>query len=227
MTMLRGTMIKMKMSDGAEIGVYHVEPTGARRGGLVLIQEIFGLTEHIKEQCDIYAAEGYEVLGPAIYDREAPGLQASYSPEDIQKALKVARELHPFDLSVKDSQTCIDALKAKGAVFITGYCYGGSVTWAAACRCNGLSAASGYYGSLIPALAGETPKCPTILHFGKHDHGIPLEGIEKVQAAHPDVKVYIYEAGHGFNSDRRSDYNDEAAKLARQRTLELFRANGG
>ncbi|HEV2563232.1 MAG TPA: dienelactone hydrolase family protein [Rhizomicrobium sp.] len=225
--MLRGKMIKMKMNDGAEIGVYHVEPTGARRGGLVLIQEIFGLTEHIKEQCDIYAAEGYEVLGPAIYDREAPGLQASYSPEDIQKALKVARELHPFDLSVKDAQTCIDALKAKGPVFITGYCYGGSVSWAAACRCTGLSAASGYYGSMIPALAGETPNCPTILHFGKHDHGIPLEGIEKVQAAHPDVKVYIYDAGHGFNSDRRSDYNEEAAKLARTRTLELFRTNGG
>jgi len=225
--MLRGKMIQMKMSDGAEIGVYHVEPTGARRGGLVLIQEIFGLTEHIKEQCDVYAAEGYEVLGPAIYDREAPGLQASYSPEDIQKALKVARELHPFDLSVKDSQTCIDALKAKGPVFITGYCYGGSVSWAAACRCTGLSAASGFYGSMIPALAGETPKCPTILHFGKHDHGIPLEGVEKVQAAHPEVKIYIYDAGHGFNSDRRSDYNDEAAKLARKRTLELFRANGG
>lgn len=225
--MARGKMITMKMSDGAEIGVYHVEPKGARRGGLVLIQEIFGVTEHIKEQCDAYADEGYEVLGPALYDREAPGLQAEYTPDDIQKCIKVARELHPFELSIKDTQVCIDALKGKGKVFITGYCYGGSVTWAAACRCDGLAAASGYYGSLIPALAGETPKCPTILHFGKHDHGIPMEGVEKVKAAHPDVAVYIYDAGHGFNSDRRSDYNAEAAKLAKQRTLELFRANGG
>ena len=148
---VKGKMTKMKMSDGAEIGVYHVEPQGARRGGLVLIQEIFGVTEHIMECCDSYAAEGYEVLGPALYDREVPGFQASYSPEDIQKAIKIARGEHPFDLSITDTQTCIDALKGKGAVFITGYCYGGSVTWAAAGRCEGLAAASGFYGGNIPA----------------------------------------------------------------------------
>ena len=224
---MRGRVIKMKMSDGAEIGVYHVEPTGKRRGGLVLIQEIFGLTEHIKECCDRFAAEGYEVLGPAVYDREAPGFEASYSPEDIQKAIKIARGEHPFDLSVKDSQTCIDALKAKGPVFITGYCYGGSVTWAAACQCTGLAAASGYYGGNIVQMIDQQPKCPTILHFGEHDHGIPMEAVNKIKAAHPEVKVYVYDAGHGFNSDRRADYNEAAHKLGMQRTLELFRANGG
>ena len=172
MSMARGKMCKMKMSDGAEIGVYHVEPKGARRGGLVLIQEIFGITEHIKDRAATATPmKAMRFSAPALFDREAPGLQASMEPEIIQKAIKVARELHPFDLSVKDTQTCIDALKAKGPVFITGYCYGGSVTWAAACRCTGLAAASGYYGSLIPALAGETPKCPTILHFGEKDHG--------------------------------------------------------
>jgi carboxymethylenebutenolidase len=224
---LRGKMISMTMSDGAGIGVYRVEPEGQRRGGLVLIQEIFGVTEHIKELCEGYAADGYEVLSPAIYDREEPGFQASYSPEDIQKAMRIARGEHPFDLSVKDAQICIDALKGKGAVFITGYCYGGSVSWAAACRCEGLAAASGYYGGMIAQMAEETPKCPTILHFGKHDHGIPLEVAEKVKALHPEVEVYIYDAGHGFNSDRRTDYNPEAAKLGRERTLALFRANGG
>ena len=225
---LRGKMIKMKMSDGAEIGVYHVDPVGQRRGGLVLIQEIFGVTEHIKEMCDKFAAEGYEVLGPALYDREAPGLQASYTPEDIQKAIKIARGEHPFELSIKDTQTCIDALKGKGPVFITGYCYGGSVTWAAACKCEGLAAASGYYGGNIYSMNDWQPRCPTILHFGKKDHGIPMEQVEKIKAAHPDVKVYVYEdAGHGFNSDRRDDYNEEAHKLGMKRTLELFRANGG
>jgi carboxymethylenebutenolidase len=222
---LKGKMISMQMSDGASIGVYHVEPEGARRGGLVLIQEIFGVTDHIKEQCDSYAAEGYEVLGPALYDREAPGLQASYSPEDRQKAIQIAFTEHPFALSVQDTQTCIDALASKGPVFITGYCYGGSVTWAAACRCSGLAAASGYYGSQILQLASETPRCPTILHFGKHDKGIPVESVEAVRARHPEVQVYIYDAGHGFNSDRRTDYHAESAKLARERTLALFRAN--
>lgn len=223
----RGNMISAAMRDGAAIGIYHVQPAGQRRGGLVLIQEIFGVTEHIREQADSYAAEGYEVLAPALYDREAPGLQASYSQQDVQNAMKIAREAHPFDLSIADTQACIDMLKDKGPVFITGYCYGGSVTWAAACRCDGLAAASGFYGSLIPQMAQETPRCPTILHFGKNDQSIPLDAIDKVKAFHPEVQIHLYDAGHGFNSDRRADYREECARLARQRTLELFRANGG
>ncbi|HEY0300664.1 MAG TPA: dienelactone hydrolase family protein, partial [Rhizomicrobium sp.] len=160
---VKGKMEKMTMSDGAQTGVYRVQPAGTRRGGLVLIQEIFGVTEHIMELCDGYAADGYEVLAPALYDREHPGFQASYSPEDIQVAIKLARAEHPFELSIADTQTCIDDLKARGHVFITGYCYGGTVSWAAACRLNGLSAASGYYGGNIGSMIDLTPKCPTIL----------------------------------------------------------------
>lgn len=224
----RGETSPLTMSDGASIGVYRVQPVGARRGGLVLVQEIFGVTEHIREQADAWADAGYEVWAPALYDREAPGLQASYSPEDVQMAIRIARVEHPFATSVADTQTCIDALAARGGpVFITGYCYGGSVSWAAACRCSGLAAASGYYGSMVPALVGETPRCPTILHFGRHDQGIALEGVETVRAAHPGVAVYLYDAGHGFNSDRRADYHAESARLARERTLALFRSNGG
>jgi carboxymethylenebutenolidase len=223
----RGQMIRMKMSDGAEIGVYHVGPTGDRRGGLVLIQEIFGVTEHIREQCDLFADQGYEVLAPALYDREVPGFEASYSEEDIQRAIQVARQLHAFEVSLKDAQTCIDALKGKGPVFMTGYCYGGSVTWAMAARSGDLAAASGYYGGMIPTQANLEPKCPTILHFGAHDHGIPMPGVERVAELHPEVGVYIYDAGHGFQSDRRTDYHEPSAKLARERTLALFHANGG
>ncbi len=224
---LRGKMEKKGMRDGAQIGVYRVQPEGARRGGLVLIQEIFGVTEHIMELCDGYAKDGYEVLAPALYDREHPGFQASYSPEDIQVAIKLARAEHPFDLSIADTQVCIDDLKARGPVFITGYCYGGSVSWAAAGRCAGLAAASGYYGGNIGQMIDLEPKCPTILHFGENDHGIPMETVQKVAAAHPKVQIYLYPAGHGFNSDRRSDFHPESAALARQRTLELFRAHGG
>ncbi len=101
------------------------------------------------------------MLAPALYDREAPGFEASYSPEDIQKAIKIARGEHPFELSIKDTQTCIDLLKDKGPVFITGYCYGGTVTWAAAGRCEGLAAASGYYGGNIGQMIDLNPKCPT------------------------------------------------------------------
>ncbi|OXE36848.1 MAG: carboxymethylenebutenolidase [Phenylobacterium zucineum] len=220
-------MISTAMSDGAEIGVYHVEPKGQRKGGLVLIQEIFGVTDHIKDLCHGYADDGYEVLAPALYDRVAPNFQASYEPQDIQQAIKVARELHSFPQALEDVQTCIDAMKAKGPVFITGYCYGGSVAWAMACRSPDLAAASGYYGSMVPSMADQIPKCPTILHFGRHDHGIPMDGVEAVAAKHPEVGVYIYDAGHGFNSDRRTDYDPASAQLARDRTLALFAANGG
>jgi carboxymethylenebutenolidase len=223
----RGQMIRMTMSDGAEIGVYHVGAKGPRRGGLLLVQEIFGVTEHIREQCDLYADEGYEVLAPALYDRVGPDFQATYEPDDIQKAIKVARELHSFPQALEDCQSCIDRLKASGPVFVTGYCYGGSVSWAMACRSPDLAAASGYYGSMVASMADQTPKCPTILHFGRNDHGIPMEGVEKVAALHPEVGVHVYEAGHGFNSDRRADFHQESADLARTRTLELFRANGG
>jgi carboxymethylenebutenolidase len=203
--MTRGTMTKMTMSDGAEIGVYQVEANGPRRGGLVVIQEIFGVNAHIRDVCEDYANEGFEVLSPALYDREAPGFETGYSPEDIQKAIKIARGEHPFDLSVKDALTCIDALAAKGKAFITGY-----------------------YGGQIATMNDRDPKCPTMLHFGETDHGIPMSDVDKIRSRHPDVQVFVYPgAGHGFNCNKRPDYDADAAKLAKQRTLELFKANGG
>lgn len=219
-----GTMVDLKVSDGATIKAYHTEPTGPRKGGLVLIQEIFGITDHIKETCDSYASDGYEVIAPSLFDRQHPGFQATYEQDDIQKSIKLASQNPPED-RMADLQAAIDLLKDKGPVFMTGYCYGGSLCWVGACRLQGLAAVSGYYGRLAPDYAGETPKCPTIMHFGEHDAGIPMEGVKKLQAAHPNIPIYVYDAGHGFNSDRRTDYNEECAKLARQRTLELFAAN--
>ena len=176
---------------------------------------------------DGYADDGYEVLAPSLFDREEPGFIAGYSPDEMQRAIKVARQDHPFDLSVADACACIAALKNKGPVFMVGYCYGGSVVWAAACQCDGLSAASSFYGSQVPAMGHRQPKCPVICHFGEHDHGIPLDGVKKFETAHPNVPVYIYDAGHGFNSDRADHHSEAAATLARRRTLDLFRKNGG
>lgn len=223
-----GEMIRMTMGDGADIAVYSAPAVGERRGGLVLVQEIFGVTDHIRDMADDYAAEGYEVLAPALFDREHPGFEASYTGPDFERAVELARTLHPFTQSMKDVQTCIDALKDKGPVFVVGYCYGGSVAWLSTTRLHGVAAASAYYGSLIPQFADEEPKAPVIAHFGRFDHGIPMEGVEKVAAKEwPNAEVYVYEAGHGFNSDRRKDYHEPSADLAKARTLELFRANGG
>ena len=223
-----GAFEKKTMSDGAEISVYHAEAEGKRRGGLVLVQEIFGITDHIRDLAEEYAADGYEVLTPALFDREHPGFEADYSGDGLARGVELARQLHPFDVSLADVQTCVDALAAKGPVFVVGYCYGGSVAWFAATRMHNVAAASAYYGSLIPGASTEVPKVPIVLHFGRHDHGIPMEGVEKLIAAdHPNATVHIYEAGHGFNSDRRKDYHEPSSDLAKERTLELFEANGG
>ena len=226
--MADGTMTRMMMADGVEVAVYHAAPSGARRGGLVLVQEIFGVTDHIRDLCDEYAQDGYEVLSPALFDREDPGFEADYTGEGFARAVQLARELHPFDQSLADVQTCIDALSPKGPVFVVGYCYGGSIAWFAATRMHGVTAASGYYGSLMPGAVTEEPKVPVLLHFGRFDSGIPMEGVDKVIARNwPNATVHVYEAGHGFNSDRRKDYHEPSADLARERTLEWFEAHGG
>jgi carboxymethylenebutenolidase len=222
-------MTIMKMSDGTQIGVYHAQPVGKRKAGLVLIQEIFGVTDHIRELCDEYAADGYEVLSPSLYDREHPGFEADYTGASFDRAVELARKLHPFEQSLADAQTCIDALKPKGPVFITGYCYGGSVAWRLAQTSDDLAAASCYYGGHVTTqYADEAPKCATIAHFGRYDTGIPMEGVEALIAkAHPTAQVFVYDANHGFNSDRRKDYHEPSADLARARTLGLFKACGG
>lgn len=217
------------MADGARIGVYRALPTGERRGGLVLVQEIFGVTDHIRDMADDFAGEGYEVLAPALFDREHPGFEADYTGPDFNRAVELARTLHPFDQSLADVQTCINDLAGRGPVFVAGYCYGGSVAWAAATRLERVAAASAYYGSMIPRFAEEAPpRAPVMAHFGRYDTGIPMDGVDAVIAkAFPNTQIHVYEAGHGFNSDRRKDYHEPSAELARERTLALFRAHGG
>jgi carboxymethylenebutenolidase len=222
-------MTTLKMSDDVEIAVYHVAAHGPRKGGLVLIQEIFGVTDHIRELCDEYAADGFEVISPALFHREAPGFECDYTGPQFAHAVDLARKLHPFDVSVTDAMTCIDALKDKGPVFITGYCYGGSLSWRCAQLSDNLAACSSYYGSLVPTMfADDAPKCATIAHFGRYDAGIPMDGVEAlITKAHPTAQIFVYDANHGFNSDRRKDYHEPSADLARERTLGLFRACGG
>jgi carboxymethylenebutenolidase len=210
--------------DGFELAAYHAKPDDARRGGLVLVQEIFGITDHIRELCDGFAADGYEVIAPSFYDRLEPGFAAGYDAEGIAKG-KDYSERTPWDQVQGDLQAAIDALE--GPVFVTGFCWGGAAAWLAACRCEGVAAVSGFYGRRIPEMIHETPKCPTILHFGRTDPSIPPEVVEFIIEAHPEAPVYLYEAGHGFVSNRRADYHEDAARLARLRTLQLFQRSSG
>ena len=209
--------------DGFEVSAYHAKPTDARRGGLLLIQEIFGITDHIRELADAFAEDGYETIAPAFYDRLEPGFAADYSQEAIAKGVDYSQKT-PWDQVAGDAQGAIDLLSPP--VFVTGFCWGGAATWLAACRCDGLSAAAAFYGRRITELNDETPTVPTILHFGKTDASISMERVEEIRAAHPDVPIYLYDAGHGFVSDRRADYDADSARLARLRTLAHFANNG-
>ncbi len=223
---LRGQMIELEGADGFSFGAYHVDPEGKRKAGLVLIQEIFGVTTHIKEQADRFAATGYEVIAPSLYDRIERGFECDYSEAGVKRALEI-REAHPLEDGIGDVEVCRAALAGKGKVFIAGYCFGGSLTWIAAARLPGFSAGSAYYGRLIVDHLDPVPPCPMICHFGEHDHGIPMEFFHKVQAVtdrHPHLETYLYPAGHGFQSDRRSDYHEESDKLAWERTMALFEA---
>jgi carboxymethylenebutenolidase len=206
-------------ADGFEFEAYHARPNDARRGGLVMIQEIFGVTQGMRDLADGFAEDGYEVLVPQMFDRREPGFATPRDPEGIAKGRGYVQAVG-YDNALGDVQACIDALK--GPVFITGYCYGGTIAWLAACRCTGLSAASAYYGGGIAGFADETPKVPTILHFGKRDAHITSEHWDRIAAAHPDIPLFLYEADHGFFSHDRSDYDPEPARLSRLRTLQLF-----
>ncbi|WP_088307577.1 dienelactone hydrolase family protein [Novosphingobium sp. B 225] len=230
-----GETIKITMADGFEMPCYHAVPAGERRGGLVLVQEIFGVTDHIRELCDEYAEDGYEVISPGLFERIEPGCALGYSGADWERAVQIARDEHDWEQGLDDTRRVIAWLKARfseiggGPLFIVGYCFGGSVAWRMAQTCDDIAAASCYYGGLIATrFADEAPRCATIAHFGRYDSLVPIEPVEALIAkGHPTAQHFIYEAGHGFNSDRRKDWHPESADLAKERTLMLFRALGG
>ena len=222
-------MIKLKSTaaDGFEFGAYHAMPEGKRRGGVIVIQEIFGIDQYVRADVERWAGLGFEAIAPSMYDRVKPGLDVGHDEAGMAEAFVAVRQSKPED-ALADLTACIAFLKPKGPVFVVGYCYGGAMTWQAAGRLEGISAASSYYGGGVAGAADLKPKCPTICHFGRKDGHIPADEVKaKLASAQPGVAVHIYEnSGHGFNNDARPDSDPGDAALARQRTLALFEQNG-
>jgi carboxymethylenebutenolidase len=219
---MKGEMITLTAEDGHTLAAYRVAPAGAPRAGLVVVQEIFGVNGHIRRVSDGFAADGYLVLAPALFDRVERDVSMGYKPEDIERGRAIRMKLG-FDEMVKDVRGAVRALGAGGArVGVVGYCMGGTLAWLAATRIEGVHCAVGYYGGGIADAAGEQPRCPVLLHFGETDQSIPPEHWAKVRAAHPGVPLHLYPAGHGFNCDERASYHAESAALARQRTLDFL-----
>ena len=221
-----GTMIELKAADGHAFQAYLVEPATRPRGGIVVVQEIFGVNSHIRAVADGYAADGYLTIAPALFDRVQRGYESGYTQPEIQAGIALMQKVS-WDDAIRDVSAAVEAVKHAGETGIVGYCWGGAVTWLAAARGPGLAAAVPYYGGAIPSLANERPNCPTMLHFGEMDASLPVEKARAVASAHPEVTAHFYAAGHGFNCDQRGSYDGAAAQLARERTLEFFREHVG
>lgn len=221
-----GEWIQLTAADGHAFPTYVARPAGPARGAVVVLQEIFGVNSHIRAVADGYAAQGYLAVAPSTFHRVKADVNLGYSSDDMSAgiALKGQVEGLPAPSVLPDIQAAIDHAAQAGKVGIVGYCWGGLLTWRAACLLQGLSAAAPYYGGGIttPAEIARTPRVPVLAHFGERDHWIPLEGVQAFQKAHPGVEVHVYAADHGFNCDQRGSYDAAAAQLARERTLAFF-----
>jgi carboxymethylenebutenolidase len=221
-----GKNIELTAADGFKLGAYRAEPAGKPRGGIVLVQEIFGVNNHIKKVADGYAADGYVVIAPAYFDRVQHGFDVGYSQADMEAGRAIVQKLDWGNV-IKDSQAALDALRSAGKSAVVGYCWGGTVAWLSAAKLNGLSCAVAFYGGGVAGLINEQPKCPIMFHWGEKDHAIPIDAVRKVEAAHPSALSHLYPAGHGFNCDERASYEAASAKLARERTLEFLKKHLG
>jgi carboxymethylenebutenolidase len=214
--------IELTGADGFTFSAYLAKPTGEPKGRVVVIQEIFGVNNHIREVCDGYAEAGYVALAPALFDRVKRGIELGYEGDDMTQGIEIAMGKLEMPNTMSDVQAAIDYLAGDGKVGVVGYCFGGLLTWLSAASANNIACASGYYGGGIAQSIEKAPKVPTILHFGELDAHIPMPDVKSIDEAYPEVMVYIYDADHGFNCDHRSSFNESAAALARQRTLVFF-----
>ena len=221
-----GAAIALTSPDGFRLSAYCAEPAGTPRGGLVVVQEIFGVNAHIRSVCDGYAADGYLAIAPALFDRYQRGVDWGYTPEDIARGRELRAQADAA-AALLDVVAARDAAARAGRVGIVGYCWGGFIAWLAAARVDGLACAIAYYGGGMPDAIAEKPRCPVLAHFGEQDAMIPVAGVQALAAAHPSLQVHLYAAGHGFNCDQRGSYDAAAAAAARERSLAFLRRHVG
>jgi carboxymethylenebutenolidase len=221
-----GENLTLTSEDGFKLDAYKATPSGTPRGAIVVIQEIFGVNQHIKKVADGFAADGYVAIAPALFDRVERGYDTGYGPQDIERG-RAARGKLSTDDTLRDVRAAVKEASKSGKVGVVGYCYGGTVAWWAGTRLDGVAAAVGYYGGGVAAEAEAKPKCPVMLHFGETDASIPKADYEKVIKAQPNVPIHIYPAGHGFVCDERGSFHAESAKTARVRTIDFFRKHVG
>lgn len=217
--------LTLTAADGHNLGAYRADPAGKAKGGVVVIQEIFGVNHHIRSVCDRLAGEGYAALAPALFDRITRDFECGYTPDEVANARKFVAN-PDWDAMLRDTEAAIKELKAAGPLAIMGFCMGGTVSFLAGTRLSGLSAAVCYYGGAIAKFADEKPKCPTQMHFGRKDAHIPMDAVDDIKKKRPDCEIHVYDEGdHGFHCDERGSYHAESAKLAWGRSMAFLQKN--
>jgi carboxymethylenebutenolidase len=216
-----GHWIELKPEGAGSIRAWRADPEGRPLGGIVVIQEIFGVNSHIRAVTDRFAVDGYLAVAPAVFEHVEPGFDVGYDSESMTRGMALAGKMDR-EQAQRDVAAAIEVAKQGGKVGIVGYCMGGTVAWAAASGLPGLSAAVCYYGGGILALKDAKPSIPVMLHFGEKDDHIPVAGVRELAALYRDIPVHLYPAGHGFNCDQRESYDAPSAALAWTRTLEFF-----
>jgi len=218
-----GEHIQVASGDGFEFGAYLARPSGQAKGGILVIQEIFGVNGHIREVADGYAQSGYLALAPKIFDRIDKDIELGYEEADMGRGIELAFQKLNMEQTLLDLQASISELKQEqDSVGVVGFCFGGLLTWLSACDLEGINAAVSYYGGGVVNHADKSAGCPVMMHFGELDAHIPMTDVEKVRTAQPNVQVFSYDADHGFNCNHRASFNQMAADQALERSLEFF-----
>ena len=219
--------ITLTAADSHTLPAYHTTPAGPQRGQLLVLQEFFGLNDHIRSVADRFAALGFGAIVPGLSDRAERGASFDYDATGIAAGHALRAKI-PFEESLLDAKAAIDVLKSHGRVGVVGYCWGGSLAFFAATRLYAdIVCAVGYYGSQIVPGVNEVPRVPLMLHFGDSDASIPLSDVETIRRARPEVAIHVYPGKHGFNCDARANYVASSAQIAFGRTLEFLASHVG
>jgi carboxymethylenebutenolidase len=213
-----GMQVELSAADDHRLSAYLAEPKAAPCGGIVVIQEIFGVTRHIRAVADQYAAAGFLTVAPALFDRVERNVDVPYT--DMAKGFGYVRALND-DQVMLDVQAGIARVRAAGKVAVVGFCWGGTMAYLAAARLN-IDAAVAYYGGGISRYLAEQPRTPVMFHFGEKDTHIPQSAVEQIKSAYPQGIYHLYPADHGFNCTDRASFEPASAKLALERSLEFL-----
>ena len=213
--------ISLTTEDGHELQAYVARPEGTPKGSIVIIQEIFGLTEHIRNMTEKFAAQGYLAVAPAMFDRIKPGIVLDYT--DFDTARESMGKLDQ-DQSISDIRAAAEYARSAGKVGVIGFCWGGAMADLAAC--NGLvDAGVSYYGRMTVEWLDKQPTCPMLYHYGDRDQLIPAQIIEKIQRSRKGNVNIWGNADHGFCCEDRPSYNKSAAKQSMEITQKFMAAN--